>query len=114
MTALKRCLHLGCSARRHGADGGTGADQAEDDPGLEVPGPDGIYFLAADRGYFKEEGLDITFDQGEGAGAAAPKVASGAYDIGFGSLDSVIAAASHAAGGGAGRGVSGPTTAHRS
>ena len=50
-----------------------------------------IYFLAADRGYFKDEGLDIAFDQGEGAGAAAPKVASGAYDIGFGSLDSVIA-----------------------
>jgi NitT/TauT family transport system substrate-binding protein len=50
----------------------------------------GVYFLAADRGYFKEEGLDVTFDQGEGAGAAAPKVASGAYDIGFGSLDSVI------------------------
>jgi NitT/TauT family transport system substrate-binding protein len=50
-----------------------------------------IYFLAADRGYFKDEGLDISFDQGEGAGAAAPKVATGAYDIGFGSLDSVIA-----------------------
>jgi NitT/TauT family transport system substrate-binding protein len=50
----------------------------------------GMYFLAADRGYFKEEGLEIAFDQGEGAGAAAPKVASGAYDIGFGSLDSVI------------------------
>ena len=50
-----------------------------------------IYFLAADRGYFKDEGLEIAFDQGEGAGAAAPKIASGAYDIGFGSLDSVIA-----------------------
>lgn len=50
-----------------------------------------IYFIAADRGYFKDEGLEIAFDQGEGAGAAAPKVASGAYDIGFGSLDSVIA-----------------------
>jgi NitT/TauT family transport system substrate-binding protein len=50
----------------------------------------GMYFLAADRGYFKEEGLEIAFDQGEGAGAAAPKVATGAYDIGFGSLDSVI------------------------
>jgi NitT/TauT family transport system substrate-binding protein len=50
----------------------------------------GIFFLAADRGYFKEEGLEVTFDQGEGAGAAAPKVASGAYDMGFGSLDSVI------------------------
>ncbi len=50
----------------------------------------GMYFLAADRGYFKEEGLDVSFDQGAGAGAAAPKVASGAYDIGFGSLSSVI------------------------
>lgn len=50
----------------------------------------GMYFLAADRGYFKDEGLEISFDQGEGAGAAAPKIASGAYDIGFGSLDSVI------------------------
>jgi NitT/TauT family transport system substrate-binding protein len=50
----------------------------------------GIYFLAADRGYFKQEGLEVAFDQGEGAGAAAPKVAAGAYDIGFGSLDSVI------------------------
>src|SRR5262249_835366 len=50
----------------------------------------GMYFLAADRGYFKDEGLEISFDQGEGAGAAAPKITSGAYDIGFGSLDSVI------------------------
>jgi NitT/TauT family transport system substrate-binding protein len=50
----------------------------------------GVFFLAEDRGYFKEEGLDVSFDQGEGAGAAAPKVASGAYDIGFGSIDSVV------------------------
>jgi NitT/TauT family transport system substrate-binding protein len=53
-------------------------------------GQQAIYFLAADRGYFKEEGLDVSFDQGEGAGAAATKIASGAYDAGFGSLDSVI------------------------
>jgi NitT/TauT family transport system substrate-binding protein len=50
----------------------------------------GMYFLAVDRGYFKDEGLEVSFDQGEGAGAAAPKIASGAYDLGFGSLDSVI------------------------
>lgn len=50
----------------------------------------GMYFLAADRGYFKQEGLDVSFDQGEGAGAAATKIAGGAYDMGFGSLDSVI------------------------
>jgi NitT/TauT family transport system substrate-binding protein len=50
----------------------------------------GMYFLAADRGYFKDEGLEVAFDQGEGAGAASLKIASGAYDVGFGSLDSVI------------------------
>ena len=49
-----------------------------------------MYFLAADRGYFKEEGLDVSFDQGEGVRAAATKIAGGAYDMGFGSLDSVI------------------------
>jgi NitT/TauT family transport system substrate-binding protein len=50
----------------------------------------GVFFLAADRGYLRDEGLDVIFDQGEGAGAAAPKIASGAYDLGFGSIDSVV------------------------
>lgn len=50
----------------------------------------GMFFLAADRGYFEEEGLEVSFDQGEGAGAAATKIAGGAYDMGFGSLESVI------------------------
>jgi len=50
----------------------------------------GMFFLAADRGYFREENLDISFDQGEGAGAAAPKIVGGAYDLGFGGTDSVV------------------------
>lgn len=50
----------------------------------------GMYFLAADRGYFKAEGLDVSFDQGDGANAVAPKIASGAYDLGFGGVNSVI------------------------
>ncbi len=33
-------------------------------------GPQGMFFLAQDRGYFKAEGLDVTFDQGNGSGAA--------------------------------------------
>ena len=76
---------------------GSGATDAQAQTKLKIildwkyQGQMAIYFLAADRGYFKDEGLEIAFDQGEGAGAAAPKVASGAYDIGFGSLDSVIA-----------------------
>src|SRR5262245_52255491 len=53
-------------------------------------GPQGWFFIAEDKGYFKAEGLDLTIDQGEGSGAAVPKVASGAYDIGFGDINALI------------------------
>ena len=32
-------------------------------------GPQGWFFLAQDRGYFKAAGLDVTLDQGNGSGA---------------------------------------------
>ena len=50
----------------------------------------GLFFLAEDRGYFKEENLEVSFDQGEGAGAAAPKIVGDIYDLGFGGVDSVV------------------------
>ncbi|MET0969800.1 MAG: ABC transporter substrate-binding protein [Tardiphaga sp.] len=53
-------------------------------------GEQGMFFLAEDRGYFKEEGLDVTFDQGNGSGAAVPVVANGAYDMGFGDVNALI------------------------
>src|SRR5262245_1160550 len=53
-------------------------------------GPQGWFFIAEDKGYFKAEGLHLTIDQGEGSGAAVPKVASGAYDIGFGAINALI------------------------
>lgn len=52
------------------------------------------FFLAQDKGYFKEEGLDVEFDQGEGSAASIPKVASGAYQAGFGDLNALIDLAS--------------------
>ena len=48
------------------------------------------FFLAQDKGYFKTEGLDVEFDQGEGSAASIPKVASGAYQAGFGDLNAII------------------------
>jgi NitT/TauT family transport system substrate-binding protein len=57
---------------------------------LKYEGPQGMFFLADDRGYFKQEGLDITFDQGNGSGAAVPQVANGAYDAGFGDINALI------------------------
>jgi NitT/TauT family transport system substrate-binding protein len=53
-------------------------------------GPQGWFFLAEDRGYYKAEGLDVTIDQGDGSAAAVPKVASGAYDIGFGDINALV------------------------
>lgn len=53
-------------------------------------GPQGMFFLAQDRGYFRQEGLDVTFDQGNGSGAAVPLVANGAYDMGFGDINALI------------------------
>jgi NitT/TauT family transport system substrate-binding protein len=53
-------------------------------------GPQGWFFLADDRGYFKAAGLDMTFDQGNGSGAPIPLVANGTYDVGFGDINALI------------------------
>lgn len=53
-------------------------------------GPQGMFFLAEDRGYFREAGLDVVMDQGNGSGAAVGSVASGAYDLGFGDINALI------------------------
>jgi NitT/TauT family transport system substrate-binding protein len=53
-------------------------------------GPQGMFFLAEDRGYLKQEGLEVTFDQGNGSGAAVPLIANGTYDMGFGDINALI------------------------
>jgi NitT/TauT family transport system substrate-binding protein len=53
-------------------------------------GPQGWFFLAQDRGYFKANGVDLTMDQGNGSGAAVPLVANGTYDAGFGDINALI------------------------
>lgn len=53
-------------------------------------GPQGWFFLAEDRGYFKKAGIDIIMDQGKGSGAPIPMVASGTYDVGFGDINALI------------------------
>ena len=56
-------------------------------------GPQALFFLAQDKGYFDEAGLDVTIDQGEGSAASITKVATGAYDVGFGDINALIALA---------------------
>ena len=53
-------------------------------------GPQGLFFLAEARGYYKAEGIDLTIDQGSGSGAAPVLVANGTYDAGFGDINALI------------------------
>lgn len=48
------------------------------------------YFLAQDRGYFTQEKIDITIDQGDGSATAVTKVMAGAYQAAFGDLNAII------------------------
>ncbi len=48
------------------------------------------YYLAKDKGYFRDEGIDITIDQGEGSAATITRIMSGAYDAGFGDINAII------------------------
>lgn len=53
-------------------------------------GPAAGFLLAADKGYFAEEGLNVTIDTGNGSVEAIPRVATGAYQFGFGDINSLI------------------------
>ncbi|MFT0862067.1 ABC transporter substrate-binding protein [Ancylobacter sp. G4_0304] len=53
-------------------------------------GPTSPFILALDKGYYKEEGLDVTMDPGQGSAGAVQRVATGAYDIGFADVNSLI------------------------
>lgn len=53
-------------------------------------GPAAGFFLAEDKGYFKEAGLNVTIDTGNGSVEAIPRVATGAYQMGFGDINSLI------------------------
>jgi NitT/TauT family transport system substrate-binding protein len=53
-------------------------------------GPQGWFFLAQDRGYFKDAGLDVVMDQGNGSGAGVPLVANGTYDVAFSDINALI------------------------
>ena len=53
-------------------------------------GPSAPYFLAIDNGYFADEGLSVEVTAGQGSLDAIPKVASGAFPIGFADINSLI------------------------
>jgi NitT/TauT family transport system substrate-binding protein len=55
-----------------------------------LQGVDAPLTMAIDRGYFAEEGLDVTFERGFGSADTASKIAAGQYDLGFGDMYAMI------------------------
>jgi len=53
-------------------------------------GPTAFFLIAADKGYSKAEGLEVTIDAGQGSAGAVSRVASGAYDLGFADINALI------------------------
>lgn len=53
-------------------------------------GPQSWFFQAQDMGFLRAEGVELDIDQGEGSAAAITKVATGAYDVGFGDMNALI------------------------
>ncbi len=53
-------------------------------------GPAAPFLVAVDRGYFTAEKLEVTIEPGNGSLEPINRVASGAYDIGFGDINTLI------------------------
>ncbi|MBS1303114.1 ABC transporter substrate-binding protein [Loktanella sp. SALINAS62] len=53
-------------------------------------GPAAPYFHALDAGYFADQGLTVTISEGAGSLDAIPKVATGAFPVGFADINSLM------------------------
>lgn len=53
-------------------------------------GPSAPYFVAIDKGFYKEEGLNVTVDTGPGSVAGIARVAAGTYPLGFFDINSLV------------------------
>ena len=53
-------------------------------------GPSAPYFHALDAGYFSDADLNVTISEGSGSLDAIPKVATGAFPVGFADINSLM------------------------
>lgn len=53
-------------------------------------GPSAPFLMALERGYFEEEGLNVSIDSGNGSAGAVTRVATGAYDMGFADFNALV------------------------
>lgn len=53
-------------------------------------GPQSIFTLAEEKGYFKREGINVTIDRAAGTNETVVRVASGAYDFGWADFPTMV------------------------
>jgi NitT/TauT family transport system substrate-binding protein len=53
-------------------------------------GPAALFLASAAKGYYKDAGLDVTIDAGNGSGGTVTRVASGTYDMGFADIAALM------------------------
>src|SRR5216683_3929112 len=57
---------------------------------FKFEGPSAPFLAGIDKGYYREEGLNVTIDTAAGSLEPITRVASGTYDMGFGDINSLI------------------------
>jgi NitT/TauT family transport system substrate-binding protein len=53
-------------------------------------GPAALFLHPAAKGYFRDAGVDVTIDSGNGSGGTVTRVASGTYDMGFADMAALM------------------------
>jgi NitT/TauT family transport system substrate-binding protein len=53
-------------------------------------GPAALFLLPAAKGHFRDAGLNVTIDSGNGSGGTVTRVASGTYDMGFADMAALM------------------------
>ena len=53
-------------------------------------GPSALFLQPVAKGYFKQAGLDVTVDAGNGSGGTVTRVASGSYDLGLADIAALM------------------------
>src|SRR5438477_6072362 len=87
LSALLAVLALALDAASDTAKGQTTLKFSLDG---RLEGPSALFIQPQDRGYFRQEGLDVVIDEGATAVEPIARVASGSHELGFADINALI------------------------